>query len=232
MMKRGFCGVAGLALALMLSACGGKDNDKGGNEIDPAVANALEDQIMVDPNLVGQANRFGRTGSTGSEAPVPAPGVGGRTVQPGKLLRAPAPTTATGTGSVTLSERADDQAARTSQGSSACEKNFHYSASWAALLPEAFPLYPDAQVMEAAGNNQLPCRMRLVSFVSKAPLQTLIDFYYTQAVRNGFTAEHQLADGEHVLAGTREKDDGVYYLTFNARKGGGTNVDMIVNHGR
>lgn len=230
MARRGFGGTAGLGLMLALAACGSQEKGKSGNEIDPAVANALEDQIMVDPNLVGPANRFGRTGPAGSE--VPAPGVGGRIVQPGKLLRAPAPTNATGTGSITLSERAEDQAARTSATSNACEKNFHYSASWATLLPEAFPLYPDAQVMEAAGNNQPPCRMRLVSFVSKAPLQTLLDFYYTQAVRHAFTAEHQLADGEHILAGTREKDDGVYYLTFNARKGGGTDVDMIVNHGR
>lgn len=229
MMKRGFGGLAGLVL--VLTACGGQES-KNDNDVDPAVANALEDQIMVDPNLVGPANRFGRTGSTDSQAPVPAPGVGGRVVQPDKLLRAPAPTKATGTGSITIGERAEDQAARNNATSAACEKNFHYSASWASLLPEAFPLYPDAQVMEAAGNNEPPCRMRLVSFVSKAPLQTLVDFYYTQAVRNGFTAEHQLADGEHILAGTREKDDGVYYLSFNARKGGGTNVDMIVNHGR
>lgn len=224
--------VAGLALLLAATACGGKDEDKSRNGIDPAVANALEDQIMVDPNLVGQANRFGRTAPTGSEAPMPTPGTGGVTVAPGKLLRAPAPTQGAGTGSITLGERAQDQAARGKRAAGDCERNFHYSASWATLLPTAFPLYPDAQVTEAAGNNDEPCRMRLVSFASKAPLQTLIDFYYTQAVRNGFTAEHQLADGEHILAGTRDKDDGVYYLSFNARKGGGTDVDMIVNHGR
>jgi hypothetical protein len=74
--------------------------------------------------------------------------------------------------------------------------------------------------------------MRLVSFTSKAPLQTLVDFYYTQAVRNGFTAEHQLAEGEHILGGVRQPDGGAYYLSFNARKDGGTDVDMIVNHGR
>lgn len=232
MARRVFARMAGLVLTLALAACGGKDKDRSGNEIDPAIANALEDQIMVDPNLVGQANRFGRTGATDSEAPVPASGIGGPVFHPGKLLHAPAPTAATDTGSITLGERAEDQAARSGTASNTCEKDFHYSASWATLLPEAFPLYPDAQVTEAAGNNQAPCRMRLVSFVSKAPLQTLVDFYYTQAIRNGFTAEHQLADGEHILAGTRDGDDGVYYLTFNPRKFGGTDVDMIVNHGR
>lgn len=232
MRTRAFTGVAGLALLLAAAGCGDKDKQKAANDIDPAVANALEDQIMVDPNLVGPANRFGRTPSTGSQAPVPPAGVGGPAVAPGKLLSAPAPTKANGTGSITLGERAKDQAAKGVTPSGDCEKNFRYSASWATLLPDAFPLYPDAQVLEAAGNNDAPCRMRLVSFASKTQMQTLIDFYYTQAVRNGFTAEHQLADGEHILAGTRDKDDGVYYLTFNPRKGGGTNVDMIVNHGR
>ncbi|MGE3747294.1 MAG: hypothetical protein AB7G25_16545 [Sphingomonadaceae bacterium] len=232
MRTRAFGGVISVALLLAIGACGSKDDQKSANEVDPAVANALQDQIMVDPNLVGPANRFGRTPVTGSEAPIPAAGVGGRTVAPGKLLSAPPPTKITGTGSITLGERAGDQAAKDAAPSSDCEKNFRYSASWATLLPDAFPLYPDAQVLEAAGNNDAPCRLRLVSFASKTPVKTLIDFYYTQAVRNGFTAEHQLAGSEHILAGTREKDDGVYYLTFNARKGGGSNVDMIVNHGR
>ena len=232
MKRRSFSAVAGAAMLLATAGCGGKDTQKDANEIDPAVSNALAEQIMVDPNLVGPANRFGRTGATGSEAPIPAAGKGGPAVAPGKLMRAPAPTTATGTGSITLGERAKDQVAKGKQASADCDRNFHYSASWATLLPAEFPLYPDAQVTEAAGNNDAPCRMRLVSFASKTQLQTLIDFYYTQAVRNGFTAEHQLADGEYILAGTREKDDGVYYLTFNARKDGGTDVDMIVNHGR
>lgn len=221
------------ALALVLSACGGrKDKSQSANDIDPAVANVLEDQIMVDPNLVGQANRLGRKEVTGSQAAVPAAGIGGASAAAlGKLLKAPAPVAGAGRDGITLGQLAKDQA--TDHGQAAdCEKNFQYSASWAAKLPGAFPLYPDAQVTEAAGNNEEPCRMRLVSFASKATLQTLVDFYYTQAIRNGFNAEHRLADGEHVLAGTRQHDGGAYYLTFNARKDGGTDIDMIVNHGQ
>jgi hypothetical protein len=221
------------ALALVLSACsGGKDKGETGNDIDPAVSNALEDQIMVDPNLVGQANRFGRTGSTGSQASVPAAGTGGPAVSTGKLMKAPTPKTGGTSGRITLGQLAKEQAGGRRSKSADCDKNFQFSAAWATKMPAAFPLYPDAQVTEAAGNNDEPCRMRLVSFASKAPLQTLVDFYYTQAVRNGFNSEHQLAEGEHILAGARDKDDGAYYLTFNARKDGGTDVDMIVNHGQ
>ena len=131
MKRRSFSAVAGAAMLLATAGCGSKDTQKDANEIDPAVSNALAEQIMVDPNLVGPANRFGRTGSTGSEAPIPAAGKGGPAVAPGKLMRAPAPTTATGTGSITLGERAKDQVAKGKQASADCDRNFHYSASWA-----------------------------------------------------------------------------------------------------
>ena len=226
MINRALTGLALMALALA-AACSSKDNRKSANDIDPAVTNALEDQIMVDPNLVGQANRFGRTPSTGSQAPIPDTAAGGPTVAPGKLMHAPKPGVGKASGAVTLGQMAKEQ-----PGSASCDQQIEYSTRWATMLPDVFPLYPDAQVTEAGGNNVAPCRMRLVSFISKAPLQTLVDFYYTQAVRNGFTAEHQLAEGEHVLAGVRQKDGGAYYLSFNARKDGSTDVDMIVNHGR
>jgi hypothetical protein len=225
------------ALALVLAACGGdKNKQAGANEVDPAVANALEDQIMVDPNLAAQSNRFSaRDTNNNLQAPMPATGKGGPPApHVGKLMRAPEPVSANGGGGVTLGQLAKEQSAkrRDAKATPDCDKNFQYSMGWATKLPEGFSLYPDAQVTEAAGNNSAPCRMRLISFASKAPLQTLIDFYYTQAVRSGFNAEHQLSDGEHILAGAREKDDGAYYLVFNARKDGGTDVDMILNHGR
>lgn len=220
-----------MALAFALSACSGdKDKSQAGNDVDPAVSNALEDQIMVDPNLVRQANRFGRSSATGSQSSVPATGTGGPAVSTDKLIKAPSPKAGNASKGITLGQLANEQSGRGK--AAACDKNFQFGAAWATRLPAAFPLYPDAQVTEAAGNDEQPCRMRLVSFASKTPMQTLIDFYYTQAVRNGFNAEHQLSEGEHILAGSRDKDDSAYYLTFNARKGGGTDVDMIVNHGR
>jgi len=226
MINRALRGLALMTLALA-AACSGKGNHKAANDIDPAVTNALEDQIMVDPNLVGQANRFGRTPSTGLQAPIPDTASGGPAVAPGKLMQAPKPAAGKANGAITLGQMAKEQ-----PGSASCDQQIAYSTRWATMLPDAFPLYPDAQVTEAGGNNIAPCRMRLVSFTSKAPLQMLVDFYYTQAVRNGFTAEHQLAEGEHILGGVRQQDGGAYYLSFNARKDGGTDVDMIVNHGR
>lgn len=224
------------AMAMVLAACGKQRNAReGANEIDPAVASALEDQIMVDPNLTQQNNRFGARGANaGMEAPIPSPGTAGPvSTRTGRLLRAPAPTAGESGSGITLGQTAQQQADRRRMGNTpkSCMAKFNYGMAWATRLPDAFPLYPDAQVAEAAGNDVESCRMRLVSFVSKAPLQTLVDFYYTQAVRNGFDAEHQLVGNEHILGGTR-KDGSAYYIVTTGRKDGLTEVDIIVNNGR
>ena len=74
------------ALVLPLAACGGASTDNGiealdaelsdgnaqANVRDPALASALHDQIMVDPNLAGQSNRDAlRPPSQPYAAPVP-----------------------------------------------------------------------------------------------------------------------------------------------------------------
>ena len=67
MMVRGKWLVAGLMMAVAMPLAGCRDNpqakadlkplDDGLTEADPAVKGALEDKIMVDPKLTGQANR-------------------------------------------------------------------------------------------------------------------------------------------------------------------------------
>ena len=231
MISRSLTGLA--ALAICLSACGGKKTDNAATKgIDPATAEALEDQIMVDPNLTQQNNRFGGRNDAGAmQAGIPDTAASGPVAAPGKLLSAPAPTNASGVPGITLGQLAQEQATKGPKASSdGCDKTFHYSMRWATKLPAAFPLYPDAQVTEAAGNNSEPCRMRLVTFTSRTPVKTLVDYYYTHAVRGGFNAEHQLADGGHILAGANPRNGDAYYLVFNERQGV-SEVDMIVNHG-
>lgn len=242
-------GIGALALALGLAACGkepaGKDVAKmdreligNASEADPALTSALQDQIMVDPNLAQQSyNHSARPAGTARQAPIPpgmAPGTAPAASPAKGALRAPAPTPAAAGGKVTLGELAKIQASdgRAKAKTRDCVKNVQYSAAWANRLPAAIPLYPDARVIEAAGNDTPGCRLRIVSFSSAAPMQTLIDWYYTVAIRSGYSSEHQAADGEHILAGAREKDDGAYYILFANRPGGGTNVDLIANNGR
>lgn len=232
--------IGALALALGLAACG---KEPGGNdaaridgnaaEADPALTSALQDQIMVDPDLAQQSNnRSALPAATTRQAPIPPETTaGGRrgTAAPKGALRAPAPKPAAAAGEVTLGQLASKQAGAKGKD---CVRDVRYSAAWANRLPTAIPLYPDARVTEAAGNELPGCRLRAVSFTSAAPMQRLIDWYYTVAIRAGFSSEHQAAKGEHILAGARESDGGAYYILFRARPGGGAEVDLIANNGR
>ncbi|MBY8824877.1 hypothetical protein [Sphingomonas colocasiae] len=231
-------------LALALAACGsGQKNDQALNaldrslagnavnaqDVDPALAASLEDQIMVDPSLSAQANRDSvRPPAEPMRAPVPADGPATANVGTGKLLSAPkavamdAPEAPT-----TLGALASQQARRAGQS---CGAELGYSQAWATRLPADLPLFPQARVTEAAGSDAGGCRA--VSFTSGAALQTVLDYYYTQAVRGGFTAEHRVDGGEHTLGGTRGKDDGAFVVIARARPGGGTEVDLITNNGR
>jgi len=236
-------------LALALAACGGGapkndqalnvlDKSLAGNavnaqDVDPALAASLEDQIMVDPSLSAQANRDSvRPPAEPMRAPIPADGPASGQANgdaaTGKLLAAPkavamdAPETP-----MTLGALASQQARRNGQS---CGAELGYSQGWATRLPADLPLYPRARVSEAAGSDAGGCRA--VSFTSGAPLQSILDFYYTQAVRGGFTAEHRVDGAEHMLGGTRAKDEGAFIIIARARAGGGTEVDLITNNGR
>lgn len=231
-------------LFLLLAACGGGGNDgraansldrnlaAAANEADPALTSALEDQIMVDPTLAAQSNaKSVRPAGGPAQGPIPPTDEpGGAAPAAGRegLLRTPPPTPAGQ--NQTLGDLARTQSRSTpSAADNGCDKNFRYSLSWAERLPAGIPLYPDARVTEAAGNDDPRCRMRIVSFTTRAQLNAVMDWYYTRARRSGFSAEHQLIDGDHVLAGT--KSEAAYYITFKPA-GGGTEVDIIANHGR
>jgi hypothetical protein len=110
-------------------------------------------------------------------------------------------------------------------------ENMRYSTRWSQRLPGDLPLYPDARVAEAAGNDANGCSIRAVSFSSSAPLQKVLDWYYTRATNAGFSAEHQANGAEHVLGGTRGRDDGAFALFLTSRSDGGTDVDMVANNG-
>lgn len=240
--------IAILLMPLALAACGGGDaagnvdaldDEIGGNSTDPALMGALQDQIMVDPQLAQQSNKDAiRPPSQPYSAPIPSDTVAAaKAAMPaeGELLKAPEPVDGKCDAcdvqdkSVTLAGLAAGQKDRRT---SECAAKLNYSAGWAARLPADMPLHPQARVTEAAGaDDGGQCGLRVVTFSTPQPLQTMIDWYYTRAVRGGYTAEHQLKDGQHVLGGTRSKDDSAYVVFLSSRGDGGTDIDLIANRG-
>lgn len=216
------------------------DRNNAANLKDPAVANALQGQIMVDPRLAQQANGAAvRPPAKPYSAPVPpdATTAGNRAAvdastlrhAPGADAKAGCPDCRAADGAMTLGALAGRQRDRRT---ASCSGNIQYSTGWATRLPADVPLYPDARVTEAAGNAANGCSLRVVSFATAAPVQTVIDWYYTRVTHAGFTAEHQADGRQHVLGGTRAKDGGAYVLYVSPRDGGGADVDLVTNNGR
>lgn len=198
---------------------------------DPALSAALNEPIMVDPDLVGQ-NRANSAASLPSnddalpsvdsnpEAIAAARAEALRLVGgPGRMNKAPDPREVSGKLSADAALRVAARA------STRCAERVETTAAWAARLPAPFPVYPRGAVQEAAGTDAGGCSLRVVSFVTPVPLGEVLDFYFTRARAAGFSAERLLHDGEDALAGVKGRASYVVY----ARRlpSGNTEVDLV-----
>jgi hypothetical protein len=247
-------GAAAIALPLTLGACGKTKSDKDavaaldeklvGKGSDPVMNAALDDRILVDPNLADSSNmttvaeavkplNAAQPADNGYEGSTPS----AADLADTKIMRAPAPkivaaSDCTGCGesrAVTLGGLAKDQGMAKSKGG--CNAKIQYGAAWATRMPAEFPVYPKGRVKEAAGTQGAPCNLRVVSFTTSAAMQDVVDYYYSRARRAGYTASYEIRAGEHMLGGTRASDDGAYVVTFGRAPGGQTSVDLVANRG-
>ncbi|MET1112086.1 MAG: hypothetical protein ABWX67_11225 [Allosphingosinicella sp.] len=203
-----------LGAALALAACnrgGGEDNLADlANDADPAVTSALNDQILVDENLAAQSNKNAARPSptpAGASYPAPeaSPPAAGKAAGPPAALAGP-------------------------KGCSDARR-FDYNMAWANRLAPNFPVYPGGKVTEAAANNSGGCSTRVVTFATADDWQRVLDWYHTRAVRAGYSSEHQVRDGDHILAGGNDRDKGAFYLIVTP-KPKGSEVALIANNGR
>lgn len=199
-----------------------------GNGRDPALTAALRDQIMVDPALTQSANtnvvRPPNRPDPLSAPPEPVAarpdGVTAADLRPTPAAKGDCTACRKAEGALTLGELARRQ----SPSVAGCAQRVTYSAGWANRLPADVPLYPDARVREAAGNDA--CGLRVVSFASSAPAGRILDWYHARVTRAGYSAEHQAAGAQHVLGGTR--GDAAYVVYVSPDSAGGSQVDLLV----
>ena len=178
------------ALSLMLGGCGGGVKDKaeldkidaklGGKAgADPALSAALEDQIMVDPNLASQANEDSiRPTNEPFQAPVPVD-LDAALAPPGQ----------------TLGSLAEQQMRLSKDKFNGCSLDVKYSMDFVNRLPADLPLYPKARVAEAAGSDSPTCRLRAVTYSSNEAPQALASFYLALAKNAGFAAKQTKESG-------------------------------------
>lgn len=237
--------------SLVLSACGvGQDEAKNAPaaDVDPSTSSALEDELLVDPDLVEAGNINNALDPSGPNSGAQPKAVGASTEdskaeaagQAGGigLLKAPEPVIIENgdclgcdgdrTGA-TLGAKADIDAGK--RGKPACDGNLQYDAKWATRMPISFKVYPRAIVKEAAGVDGGDCNIRAVTFTTKVNIKDVVDYYYTRARNNDYSAEYLLRDGEHSLGGTRKKDDGAFVIFLRRLDNGLTEVDIVANNG-
>jgi hypothetical protein len=211
---------AALAGLMLLAACSrgsdenlaAIDNELIANGADPALTSALEDQILVDPNLAQQSHPNSvRPPEAPAQSQYPAD------VRPGE-------------GGARTRRTAAAQGGRAAPPSAAeCGAAFEYGNQWATRMPAAFPGYPGGRLTEAAGNDNGECRMRVVTFTTRDPYDRVLEYYRSLAARAGYSAEHQVRGGDQVLGGTN--GDAAYYLIVTPTRAG-SEVALIVNNGR
>ncbi len=225
-----------LALAL-LGACGSRADNGATTEADPASDAALNDQIMVDPDLANQNEGSGAlTGAGERSIPVAdrspqaiaaakreaAALVGGE----GALRPVPAAREVAGEIPESATLSAASRAAL-SPGGANCGDGVQYSAGWAARLPEALPVYPRAATQEAAGNDTGGCSLRVINFITPVSLPDVLAFYHARAKGAGYSAEHLRKDGDNILSGTK---GGAAYVVYGRTVAGGlTEVDLVTS---
>ena len=193
---------------------------------DPAIAAALHDPIMIDPTLAQQSNANAlRPPPRADPLSVPADPPLTDPVPLAGLRRAPAPRG----GCPECKAPALTLGAIAARSRPACA-GVTYSFTWANRLPADLPLYPGAQVTEAAGNDRSRCGLRVVSFATAAPAAKLVDWYYTRAAAAGWSAEQRAEGSTRLLGGTRGA--AAYLIQVSPRDGGGSDVDLLVNAGR
>ena len=211
-----------LAGLLALSACSGGegnnlaelDNSLLANGADPALTSALEDQILVDPNLVQQSHP---NTVRPPEGPVQAQYPAGSAAENARR-------------SMAGGQRAQAGSASTAGGgaeTSACGVPFDYGPQYAERLPAAFPAYPGGQLTEAAGSDSGDCHMRVVTFRTADPYARVLDHYRGLATRAGYSAEHQVRGADHVLGGVNTGTEAAFYLIVTPLERG-SDVALIV----
>lgn len=229
--------IAFCAPIALLAACSDKADDAAPDEMDPASEQALNEDLMTDPDLAGsnEANAALSGSSDGSlptinRSPEAIASARSRAVQmvggADALKPAPTPRALSGTDSPT---RAMTQAARAavSPGGLNCAEQVQHTTSWAAKLPPAFPVYPRGSTIEAAGSDTGSCALRVVTFRTPVPLDDVLAFYNTRALGDGFGVEHVTMGGDNILSGT--KGEAAYVVYGRRLPSGLTEIDLVTS---
>ncbi|ABC62665.1 hypothetical protein [Erythrobacter litoralis] len=203
-----------LAVLTILAACSGETEEPPiVRERDPATVQALNHQIMTDPDLAGlnEANAALTGGFDHSLPPI--------VDTPEAIDAARREAAEIVGGSSNLADLGQPEAsdanlpevarfvvtelARVTVGTEVCAAQASYTASWAARMPQQFPIYPRGNVIEAAGSDDAACSLRAIRFLTPVPREDLFAFYAARAKAAGLPARYSETGDFHRMEGAK-----------------------------
>ena len=222
-----------------LAACGpGEGASPPPAEQDPAIEQALNDPLMIDPDLASRnEGNAALSGPPDGALPVPDTSpeevaaaraealalLGGRGNVP-ELPEAEPGEPIPGTAQLTAGARAE-----LLPGTRACIDRLTYTFDWAARMPETLPVYPRAAARESAGADADGCVLRSIRFVTPVTVEDVLAFYLGRARQAGLSAQLVEAGEWTTLEG---RGSGLAYR-IDARAVGGdlTDVALVTSGG-
>lgn len=223
--------------ALLLSSCGDDVLPVDANNAvgaDPLLARALNDPLMVDPDLAyrNEANaaitiRHDHalptfTGST--EAAQRAREVARlELLDSGSILDLPGETT--GARKVALAGLStSNEIIDAVGGPGQCSGQLEEGLAWAARMPDVARVMPHGMVQQAAGVDAGGCDVRVVRYLTPVAIEDALQYHFNQAARARLSAT-LFREPEAILQASR----GDIHLTVHARPGpGGTSaIDLV-----
>lgn len=188
---------------------------------DPVIARALHDPLMSDPDLASRNEANAALGGPDSHAlpvlpatsadasaareamrlellatgPIPdLPPVPGEDEDEDDARPAPAPLAPMGP----MAPPADLLAALGLPAR--CAAQLKEDFALAASLPAAAALPPQGMVMQAGGSEAAGCRVRIIRYVSAAPLIDVLQYHHARASRAGLTGRRQALPADMIIA--------------------------------
>lgn len=222
---------------ILIASCGeGEGEPVAMPEQDPIVQQALNDRLMVDPDLAFQ-NEGNAALTIGFDHSLPPIDAGPDTLA---TIREEARISLLEGGAIPALPEAveNDSVVSLARASSAqeraallpatrnCSRSLAYSAIWAARLPDFAQIVPRGAVVDAAGADQNGCRLRVVTYRTPLSPDEALQFHFTLAERAGLKPRHlRIKDGEQVLQGAKRSAS----VAIHTRPalGGLTEVDIV-----
>jgi hypothetical protein len=229
-------------IALAIAACDGsdasvqEDGADGSLSADPVVARALNDPLMIDPDLSWRSDANAVLGFDDVGALpviVASPGEADRVrelsrrqlLDGGPIADLPIARSEPGLGWPANWSQLDDVLA-VLNAPEACLGVARSGFGWASTLPPVAAIMPQGMVQKAAGASAAGCNLRMVHYHSAAELEDILTHHHTLSLRAGLYPDYYARPHPMILA---KGSQGQQLLVW-VRKAAGSMHSVAVIH--